>query len=237
MKINKGIFVVALSALALASCNLDNSLWGAGDVITETRPLKDFHALDIRTSGEVDVRVGNSFFVEVSAEENVIPHLSTRVENGTLVVSFNRSVFDADDVRIRVTAPSWDNFRLSGSADVDVVDAIKGNQLEVRSSGSGDLKVFNLDFDRIRTQQSGSGKVTLLGAADELNASLSGSGDLNALDCPVDLVTVSLSGSGDARVFAQKRLDATISGSGSVEYRGNAQVNSTISGSGRVRKL
>jgi Putative auto-transporter adhesin, head GIN domain len=235
----KSIFFgfLAVVTMFLASCNFNDNVWGSGDVITETRTHQDFHALMVSTPGEVEVRTGPQFRVEVSCEESLMPLLETSVDNGVLKVSFRKQVFDADDVRIRVTAPRWDGFEVRGSADVDVVDAIQGTLLDLFVSGSGDVKVFKLDFDRVKARISGSGNVTLTGEADDLNASITGSGNIRALECPVQTAIVTVSGSGDARVNVQKTLEANVSGSGNIDVRGNAVINANVSGSGRVRRI
>lgn len=235
----KSLFLgfLATVTMFLASCNFDDSVWGSGNVITETRTHQNFHALMVSTPGEVEVRTGPQFRVEVSCEENLMPHLETNVDNGVLKVSFRKQVFDADDVRIRVTAPRWDGFEVRGSADVDVVDFIEGDVLDLFVSGSGDIKIFKLDFNRIKSRITGSGNMTLIGEANDLNASISGSGSIRALECPVQTAIVTVSGSGDVRVNVQKTLDANISGSGNIDVRGNATINSNVSGSGRVRRI
>lgn len=232
--------LLSACALSFPACYLDDDFgdnFGKGDVVTETRNVKDFRALDVSVPGNVEVRVGSEFRVEVSCEENIISFLETIVDNGTLKIRFDRNVFDVDGLRIRVTAPVWEAFRLRGSADIDVVDAITGNQLELEVTGSGDLKVFNATYERVRSRVTGSSDIKLSGRAKELNTSISGSGNFEALNFPVETAVVAVTGSGDAQVHVLNKLDATISGSGDIRFRGSPQVSSNVSGSGRVRKI
>ncbi|MFN4253557.1 MAG: head GIN domain-containing protein [Saprospiraceae bacterium] len=224
-----------LSLCLLPSC--DDTVRGRGDLVTETRDAKDFHALEIGCNGDVRVRVDSVFKVEVTCEENIIAYLETVEENGVLKIYFDRNVWDVDDLKITVSAPSWDAFEIRGSADVDVLDLIAGDALALDVSGSGDLSLNDLSFNKINALISGSGDVEFFGDADALDASISGSGDLDALGCPVKTAKVSVSGSGDARLHVLDSLTVSISGSGIVEYKGSPQVSSSISGSGRVRKI
>jgi hypothetical protein len=208
-----------------------------GDLITETRNEKDFHALEVNTSGRVEVRTDSVFSIEVTCEENIMPYLETTVKNGVLQISFDRPVYDVDGLRILVSAPKWDAFEVNGSADIKVKDPVKGTDLAVRISGSGDVEILNADFQKVKITVTGSGTADISGKANDLNGSVSGSGDIEALNFPVKTAKASISGSGDIRLDVSDALEAIVSGSGDVEYKGNAKVDSQVSGSGRVRKL
>ena len=225
-----------LSAIAFASCD-DPITRGSGDLLTETRNVKDFHALEVNCNGDVEVSVGDVFKVEVTCEESIIDFLETYEDEGVLKIRFDRVVFDVDDLRIKVTAPKWDAFEINGSADVHVKDPIDGAQLVLSISGSGNADLEEIDFDRIKAGISGSGNVNIEGAADDLHCTISGSGNYDALDCPVKTAKVSVSGSGDARLNVSEFLNASVSGSGDVHYKGDPEVTKSVSGSGSVRKI
>ncbi len=210
---------------------------GSGDLSTENRDEKNFHAIEVHVPGTVEVRTDSVYKVQVTCEESIIAYLETIEDNGVLKILFDRDVYDVDNLKILVSAPNWDRIEVNGSAKVDVPDAIKGLQLDLDVAGSGDLKVYQADFTNINTKVSGSGNITLSGAADQLNAVVNGSGDLFALNCPVKTATVTVSGSGNVQVSASESLQATISGSGDVSYKGNPQITKSISGSGRLKKI
>lgn len=235
-RFNFSALLLFITAISLSSCDIFGER-GRGELKTETRNVDNFHALEVTVPGDVEVRVGTEYSVEVTCESSVIGYLETVEDNGVLKIHFDRDVFDVDDLRIRVTAPHWDSFKIDGSADVDVPDAISGTELKIGITGSGDIKVFNADFEKFDTRVTGSGDVFLAGSGDDLKCSVSGSGDVDVLDCPVKTATVTVSGSGNVRLTATESLHVTISGSGDVEYDGNPQVTSQVSGSGNVRKI
>jgi hypothetical protein len=230
-------FFLSLLAFSLTWTACDPIQWGKGDLMTETRDAADFNALEISTCGQVEVRTDSVFSVEVTCEENVLPYLETVVDDGVLKIYFDRPVLDVDGLRIRVSAPNWDGFELSGSAKVNVPDAIEGDYLRVKISGSGDVNLANADFSNAKIQISGSGEASLSGAGEVLDCQVSGSGDLESLGFVAQRATVSVSGSGSVRLQVSEKLDATLSGSGDIEYRGDPQVTSSISGSGKIRKI
>lgn len=230
------LMLVAITVFSLTSCDVFG-VRSNGELETEIRNVDNFHALEVNVPGDVEVRIGDEYKVEVTCENSVIAYLETIEDDGVLKIHFDRDVFDVDNLKIRVWAPSWDGFVINGSADVDVPDAIQGELLKLGVSGSGNIKVFNADFPDIDTRVSGSGDVNLSGHADHLKCTVSGSGDVDALNCPVKTAIVTVSGSGNVRLNVSDSLNVTISGSGDVEYEGNPEVTKQVSGSGNVRKI
>jgi Putative auto-transporter adhesin, head GIN domain len=86
------------------------------------------------------------------------------------------------------------------------------------------------------TKISGSGTITVNGAASDQNLDISGSGRYQAEGLTSKTVKARISGSGNATVMATDVLDVQISGSGSVTYSGDPQVKQEISGSGKLIK-
>lgn len=229
--------LLAFITLSLTSCDWDGTR-SEGDIVTETRSAKNFHALDIEVPGKVIVHTGPAYKVEVQGEETAMPFLETEVKGGSLHIYFSQNVHDVDDLLITVTAPAFDEFEVSGSAEVLVHDPLDGVDLDVSISGSGDLQLTDVAYDRIDLDVSGSGEILLQGiAAQSIVYNVSGSGDLDALDCPTPKATVKVSGSGTVRCHVLDFLRATVSGSGDVLYLGNPTVDAEVSGSGKVRKL
>ena len=221
----------------LPACEDLLGIRGTGDIVTEDRTVKNFHSADIATSGTLELRIDSVYRVEVTCEESIIPFLETLEDDGVLKIHFDRDVYDVDHLKVTAYAPSWDGIEISGSAHVDVPDAITGDVLDLAISGSGNMKVFQADFNKVKARITGSGDISIDGSADSMDCSITGSGNMDALDCPVKSAKVNISGSGDVRLDVSETLDVTITGSGNVEYRGNPQLSTNISGSGKVRKI
>ncbi len=230
------LFTAFSLLLALSSCD-PLGIRGKGDVITMSFDETDFHGFDLSLSGDVEIRTGAAFKVEVSCEESVMPYVETKVTDGILKVYFNRDVYDVDHMKIVVTAPFWDNFDVSGSGDIVIPDTIVGNTLRMDVSGSGSIRATEALFDHAHLSVSGSGDLKLAGSAETLDADISGSGAIKCFDFVVNTAKIEVSGSGDAQVNVLESLDASISGSGTITYKGNPDVNARVSGSGNIRKF
>ncbi|TNE58010.1 MAG: DUF2807 domain-containing protein [Bacteroidetes bacterium] len=222
---------------SLSSCEDVLGIKGKGNIVTEVRNVTDFHAVDIATNGRLELRVDSVYHVEVQCEESIIAYLQTIEDNGVLKIHFDRDVYDVDGLKIVVSAPAWDAIAVSGSVNVMVPDAIVGDQLDLSITGSGDMDIYDVNFEKVNMLITGSGDISIDGVADHLFCNITGSGNIDALGCPVLTANINISGSGDVRLEVSESLDVTISGSGNVEYRGNPQINSNISGSGTIRKI
>ena len=164
------------------------------------------------------------------------------------------SIMGSRKMQFEITLPELTGIRLSGSGEA-YVDAFKGDSFTGIVSGSGNVKVADLDYsgvslttsgsggfeakvkaERLDLRCSGSGGVSLTGSAARGEIAVSGSGKIGARDFAVNEARIAVSGSGNVEIKANKNLDATLSGSGSIRYWGGPSVSQRISGSGRISK-
>ena len=145
----------------------------------------------------------------VSADDNLIDDVTTRVERGKLVVSTTSGSFTTNvPMKVDVTVPALDAVTLSGSGIV-TAEGIDAKRLTVALPGSGILRAS--------------------GAATALVVDHSGSGDAQLEGLVASDVHAVLGGSGRIVVNVTKSLDATVSGSGAIFYRGDPpQVTTSV---------
>jgi hypothetical protein len=214
--------VFALSALMIAtlacstiSINV-NSVTGSGNVISEARNVTGFDSVALEGSGRVTISVGEGESVTVEADDNIVPLIETRVENGTLIITTrnNTNITTRNTVHINITLGSLKALYLRGSGEINA-SSVSGGSVEIQLPGSGNI--------------------TVSGSADSLNISLPGSGNVICDGLKVKSATITLNGSGNITAYASESLDATLRGSGTIRYSGNpAQVNKSITGSGTI---
>lgn len=230
---------VALLAgvLVLGGCDLymDDVVRGSGPLYTEERSTARFYGVSNATSARVEVIQAPYERVRITAQDNLLRHLRTRVENGTLRIYTDPGVrlepTDLFVVEVDMRTLEWLQNSGSGEMSAPIVDAYR---LEVNSSGSGRVRITDLLADSLVVFSSGSGDVHADGDVLAQRVRVSGSGDYDASDLLSRRTEAQLSGSGDAVVRARDRLDVTISGSGSLRYYGTPSVWSSLTGSGRL---
>ena len=225
--------LLAVLALITAACSDIIGERGSGNLITETREVSGFDAIDLAGEGRLDIVFGDTETLVIEAEDNLMPLLTSEVEGGTLVLGSTESIDPTEDIVYSVTAVGLDRIRLSGSGDIVAPDA-EGTRMTIELTGSGSVFLTDMDVDTVDAEISGSGDIELSGVAAQLEAAIPGSGSLNAEALSTDEADVSISGSGDAVVNVSEQLVADISGSGSIEYVGSPTVDSNVSGSGSI---
>jgi hypothetical protein len=210
---------------------------GSGNVISETRKVSGFTAIDIEYPAEVFVRQGNSESLEIEAEDNLMPNLKTEVRNGKLEIFYRREggkhVNPTKTVTITIVAKDLKDLNFSSAGEV-TIERLKTNNLDASLSGAGNLKLEDIQLENLQVRLSGAGSMTASGTADELDMSISGFGDFEGADLHSQDARVNISGAGSATVWVDNDLDAQISGAGSVSYYGSPSVSRQISGVGGI---
>jgi len=229
-----GIFVIGKRAFHFSFFGVE----GKGPMKTETRSVSNFHAVNLDLSGDVEVRVGDQYAVEVQAQENLLPLLKTEEKDGVLRIYFDKSVSHSENLVVRVTAPSFDALSIGGSGTIKVLTPIKAENLRLDVGGSGDISADQTEAGSITCDISGSGSVQVGGKANNLKAEISGSGEIDAKNMTTNAADLDISGSGSATCgTVLETLKAEVSGSGDVHYGGSPRVESRVSGSGSVEKF
>ena len=224
------------------SPDLGGRVAGSGVVRTETREVSDFNQISIDVPAVVAIEQGSSTSIRLTADDNLLPQLSTRVRNGVLVIEnevsdWNQRVRPSESIQIEITVTELDkiDFPTAGSL---TVKGFSGEDLNISVGGAGDITLENVALEGLSLRLSGAGDVSADGSAETLSLSISGFGSFKGGDLRTQDANVSISGAGDALVWAERSLDVRISGAGSVSYYGQPETFSEqISGAGNVREL
>lgn len=234
------MLLVGLFMFGRRSCHINSfgfGIKGEGPVRTETRDVSDFHAVEVAVAGDVEVSVAENYFVEVQTHENLMPVLKTKVENGTLKIYFDESVSYSEGLKIRVSAPAFDQFTLGGSGTIKVITPIRSDKMALDIAGSGDIFVPQGEFNTLTTSIAGSGGIEIGGTAGILKSEIAGSGDVKGKQLTARELDASIAGSGSVTCDVVEILKAEIAGSGDIFYSGDPQVDADVSGSGKVKRL
>ena len=105
MRSLKVLLVVVLALGTLTTANAQRKrIKGSGVVTKETRDLKNFTGVKTGTSIDIYLTQGNKFEVVVEADDNIIEHIVTEVDDGVLKVYFDKvSIIRAEKKVVHVT--------------------------------------------------------------------------------------------------------------------------------------
>ena len=224
---------------ALAACSGNHAPVGTGGpVVSRSFPLRDFDAVELAGSDEVEVRTGGDFSIAASGPKDALDQLRLRVTGHRLVIdreshfSFNWGGNHSQGVKLVITMPAIHAAKLSGSGDM-VVDRV-ASDFDAAIGGSGDLTIGALSGGKATLSVGGSGTLAAAGMVSSLTMNIAGSGDIDASGLKADSATVSIAGSGNARAVVNGPAKVSIVGSGDADLGSAAQCTISKIGSGEA---
>ena len=222
--------------LSFSSCNKE-TLRGRGDTVSRTRTGGAFNEIEAGGEFEIYLTQGPAKEIVLEGQENILADLATTTRNNRLELKYyHYNVKVKEPVRIYITTPHLTGIAVSGANKVQGLTDWRVNDLNISSSGSGEINLTLRNANNVESSVSGSGKINLKGDAYRHDLDISGSGELRAFELYTKKTNVRISGSGKSDVRVSEALKANISGSGTVRYKGNPSVSTSISGSGKVQK-
>jgi hypothetical protein len=155
----------------------------------------------------------------VTTYQNLIPGVTTEIENGILHVSMKKEFTNISNpkVTVEVHAPDISEIEMSGVGSVEVKDSFRFQNISIRIDGVGGI------------QAAGTAKAARL----ENN----GAGSISASSLKADSVYALTSGVGSIDCFAVTYLNARVQGIGSISYKGNPVVEKSIASIGSIKKV
>ena len=215
------IVVVAIAALLFSSCNqVFNGIKGNGNVQTEARKISEsFTKISVSRGLEVIVEQGNTIKVEVEADQNLLKHITTKVENGVLVVSSDENIYSSESEIVRITMPTIEGLETTSGSNLKSKSVLKGTNLYVKSSSGSEIDV-NAEFDVISSESTSGSTISLTGKALKLATTSSSGSEIDAKNLLAnEVVSQSTSGS-STEVHPLVSLNAKASSGSSVDYSG-----------------
>ena len=203
---------VVVGAMA-AGCSLTTGTSGDGPTSTESRTTDAFSRVETGFGIGVTVTIGPAQSVEVHAQSNILPIISTKVEGGTLHIDATQEFSTTEAVEVVVVTPTLDGISLGGG-----------------SQG----RVTGLAADGLDISLTGGSGLTATGSASDVVLGSSGGSEAHLFDLSADTVSLELSGGASAEVNASTEVNGSASGGAHATVRGPAQLNVALSGGAEV---
>ena len=225
---------------------------GEGNRVTESRSPRNFSKIILDLPGDVYVYKDTGFFLNITAQQNIIDQIQTDVTGDILEITSDNCFRSHKTIEIEVGLPDLAMLEVMGSGDFYGEDPFSSQKLELSVRGSGSIELqadaneafldiqgsgdihLTTQVRNLDTHVFGSGDVYLTGNANFHNVDLEASGNLNAFDLISQQTDVRIAGSGSSEVSVDSLLNVKIRGSGNVVYKGNPALNVDITGTGEV---
>lgn len=199
-----------------------NRTKGSGVVKEETRAVANFSRLVLALPATVTLTQGTTESLTISADDNLLPLMATRVEGDELIIDGDKSrgFSTRHEIKIRLTVKSLNAVSINGSGDV-IGDQLKSDIFDIAIAGSGDVRFKSVRADQFKIGIKGSGDVTVDTLdSKSVDTSIMGSGDIKLPSVRASQVNISVKGSGDVMVAGvADKVDIEIMGSGDVRTR------------------
>lgn len=225
-----------LSLTLLTSCF--NAIEGVGESKSEDRAMEKFDQVVLETSADVNIRhnlIKENNSIEVIAQENILPLVTTVVKGGVLTIDVKESIMTTDKFEVNINTNGLTSIASNGSGDVSSDNVLRFEDMDIEHNGSGDV-TLKLKGEELDVNHNGSGDISLDGSVDEFDLESNGSGDVDAFDLVTKKADVGNNGSGDINVHVKESLDVTNNGSGDVRYKGKpGEIEQTKNGSGSIK--
>ena len=120
---------MAILALFVVSCQF-KGIKGSGHIVTENRPVtEDFNAVKAGNGLDVVLEQANKTSIIVEADDNLQKHISTKIENGVLVISSDCNSFMNATKKITVQMPAIASIEVGSGANLNSKNTLKSNSI------------------------------------------------------------------------------------------------------------
>jgi hypothetical protein len=214
--------VITLMALFFGSCNglgNINSITGSGHVTTENRMVTgDFKNVEISNALDLVIEQSDKTEIIVEADDNLQKEITTKVENGVLVISCKFGNFiNITSKKITVRMPVIEGIEASSASTVNANTTLKGSNLTLASSSAANINLTT-EYESVQITTSSASNQTIKGKALRVEASASSGSVIDAADLLANEVTANSSSGASAVVHPIVSIKAEASSGGNIRY-------------------
>jgi hypothetical protein len=204
----------------------------------EVRDLGYFSKISFATGGYLEIVQGENQKVELEGPQSVLDQIITVIDRDRLRIYTKNYVNQHGDLKIYITVKSLSDITIAGSGDVVVNSQLTTERINLEVTGSGNIRIPELNAVYTEFQVTGSGDIVAKGVSQEkIDINVTGSGNVKASELKTKHADINIAGSGSVEVYATEKLEGNIVGSGSIYYKGDPLVDTRSTGSGKTRPL
>ncbi|WP_395053863.1 head GIN domain-containing protein [Flavobacterium sp.] len=216
--------VVTVIALLFSSCNqsinFGDGLDGNGNVQSEKRTVTEkFTKVEANRGLEVIVEKADVVAIEVEADSNLLKHITTVVENGTLIISTDESIDSAEQLTVTVKMPLIEGLIATSGSTLRSKNTLKGTSIELESNSGSEIEA-SLEYENIAVETTSGSTTTLSGKALKLNTETTSGSQLNAETLEANEVISEATSGSSTDIHPLVTLNATASSGSDIQYSG-----------------
>lgn len=241
MLLNKRIFlklVLLCTAVSLfASCQF-NGITGSGNVTTEKRNIQsEFKSIEASKGLDIVLEQTNTTSVNVIADDNLQKHITTKVENGVLIISSDYNSYrNVKMKKVIVQMPFIEGITIKSGAKLESRNTIKSPSIAIESSTGASITI-RIESEKAICEASSGSTITINGKAINLETASSSGSTIDAEKLLSNDVRASASSGSNNDVYPLVSLKADASSGGNIHYHNIPKnLNKKSSSSGSITK-
>jgi hypothetical protein len=233
--------LLALIGLTATSCHLNfiNCLDGSGEIIRESREVKNFDKINLNGGFDISLKQGDSISLIVETDDNLVKYVRTNVDERELEITETKSICTRVK-KIYLTVPNLKKITINGAGEIIAKSPVHYNYLEIEGNGASSVRFEELNCPNLAIDISGAGDIRVnKGRGGNLAIRASGAADVKMKDFQTDSSKVEISGAGDVQLWVDTFLLVKVFGAGDVKYKSNqnTKVVKKVMGAGSVTKI
>lgn len=216
------LFVAILISIFFSSCRFNGNfdgIDGSGTVITQDRNItEDFKKIEVNQGIELVVEQSATKSVQVKADDNIISHITTRVENGKLIIETDNGYNTSNTPKVIVKLPVISELVASSGSRITSNNTLITEHIVVNSTSGSNVHV-KVEADFISIESTSGSYAEISGKALKLETSSNSGSEINAKALNTNIVHSEASSGSSTSVDAIVKLDAHASSGASVTYK------------------
>ncbi|MDQ5844319.1 MAG: DUF2807 domain-containing protein [Acidobacteriota bacterium] len=209
------MLVVLMSLAAACHSGFLHQVGGSGNRQKQIRTVEPFTSISTNGAFEIEVVSQKPLSIEIEADDNILPLISTEVSRNVLHIKNVSSYSVSKPVVLRISVPNLESISADGAGSFEI-EGLKNDKFEIDVNGAPDIKV--------------SGETKLV------DIKTNGAGKIDTQRLRAARAVVDSNGVSKVVVHATDQLDVTVSGPSHVTYEGDPVVNKNVNGPGSVTK-
>ncbi|TFH28173.1 MAG: hypothetical protein E4H10_01350 [Bacteroidia bacterium] len=197
MKSIRFLAISIVSGCLLSSCDWhsNQTVLGTGDVMSMEVDVPDFEGVSVTGTCNVDIVTGETQFVELHAQQEILEVMTYEVKDHILHIGFkpDYTVNTTKEISASIVIPTVSLVSITGAADFELAGA-KQEALDILITGTGNVSAFDMEVNDCTIRISGAGNCEV-NVTTSLDVLISGVGNVLYMGDPS--VTSEVSGVGN----------------------------------------
>ena len=174
--------------------------------------------------------------VEVETDDNLIEHVVTEVENGTLVVKIQGNISMMTSINVRIKTETISSLESTSGSSIKSKNTINGSSIALKSSSGSEIKV-DLEYESVSCESSSGSEIKASGKTLRLETKSSSGSEIDASNLAANEVYAQSTSGSSTTVNPIVKLDGKASSGSSIDYiKEPKKVTKEENSGGRVDK-